>query len=194
MSHGNIWHNSRGLFWPKSFLGVPAEPRKFDFLYANFLPKYPPISLPFLIENHPILPKCCAVYNNLLKIHPLFEFGLLRLWWKPTGCCTKFCKKAPQKAGTYTYFTTSMWEPPLPEHNLYDQVLVVGLDTVTIYYIPLLTLNGLRHKRFVFSSPISQYERPRPVALASSACVDKTTKIITEFTHKDPFLHLKRAN
>ena len=43
------------------------------------------------------------------------------------------------------------------------------------------------------NSPISQYERPREVGLASSACVDKTTKIITEFTHKDPFLHLKRA-
>ena len=44
------------------------------------------------------------------------------------------------------------------------------------------------------NSPVSQYERPRAVALASSACVDKTTKIITEFTRKDPFLHLKRAN
>ena len=32
------------------------------------------------------------------------------------------------------------------------------------------------------NSPVSQYERPRGVALASSACVDKTTKIITEFT------------
>ena len=37
------------------------------------------------------------------------------------------------------------------------------------------------------NSPVSQYERPRAVALASSACVDKTTKIITEFTRKDPF-------
>ena len=44
------------------------------------------------------------------------------------------------------------------------------------------------------NSPVSQYKRPRAVALASSACVDKTTKIITEFTRKDPFLHLKRAN
>ena len=44
------------------------------------------------------------------------------------------------------------------------------------------------------NSPVSLYERPRPVALASSACVDKITKIITEFTRKDPFLHLKRAN
>ena len=42
--------------------------------------------------------------------------------------------------------------------------------------------------------PVSQYERPRAVALASSACVDKTTKIITEFTRKDPFLHQKQAN
>ena len=41
---------------------------------------------------------------------------------------------------------------------------------------------------------VSQYERPRAVALASSKYVDKTTKIITEFTRKDPFLHLKRAN
>ena len=43
-------------------------------------------------------------------------------------------------------------------------------------------------------SPVSQCERPREVALASSACVDKTTKIITEFLRKDPFLHMKRAN
>ena len=35
---------------------------------------------------------------------------------------------------------------------------------------------------------------PRAVALASSACVDKTTKIIIEFTRKDPFLPLKRVN
>ena len=48
---------------------------------------------------------------------------------------------------------------------------------------------------FAFGNrPVSQYERPRAAALASSACVDKTTKIITEFTRKDPFLHLKRAN
>ena len=36
-------------------------------------------------------------------------------------------------------------------------------------------------------------ERPRAVALASSACVDKTTKIITGFTRKDPFLHLNEG-
>ena len=38
--------------------------------------------------------------------------------------------------------------------------------------------------------PVSQYERPRAVVLTSSACVDKTTKIITEFTRKDPFFYI----
>ena len=42
--------------------------------------------------------------------------------------------------------------------------------------------------------PFPNTSAPRAVALASSACVDKIIKIITEFTRKDPFLHLKRAS
>ena len=57
----------------------------------------------------------------------------------------------------------------------------------TCHYGSLLT-------NYKLNLPVSQYERPRAVALASSACVDKTTKIITEFTRKDPFLRLKRVN
>ena len=49
-------------------------------------------------------------------------------------------------------------------------------------------------KKLCQNSPVSQYERPRVVALASSACVDIITKIITELTRKDTLLHLKRAN
>ena len=61
-----------------------------------------------------------------------------------------------------------------------------------------LALEYANESNFTFSSyltnsPVSQYKCPRAVALASSACVDKTTKIVTEFTRKDPFLHLKRA-
>ena len=44
---------------------------KFDFLCTNFFHNYPPISILFLIEKHPILPKLGAFYNNLLKIHLL---------------------------------------------------------------------------------------------------------------------------
>ena len=74
-----VW-DPGGLLLPKSYMDVPAEPRKFDFLYTNFSPNYPPISIPFTIEKHQILPKFGAFYNYLLKIHPIFEFGLLHLW------------------------------------------------------------------------------------------------------------------
>ena len=43
------------------------------------------------------------------------------------------------------------------------------------------------HRITPLNRPVSQYERPCAVALASSACLDRTTKIITEFTRKDPF-------
>ena len=75
-------------------LDMPAKPQKFNFLYTNFSPNYPPISIPFSIEKHPILPKLGAFYNNLFKIHPIFEFGLLHRWWKPTDRYTKFCENA----------------------------------------------------------------------------------------------------
>ena len=69
----------RVYFLPELHMDVPAEPRKIDFLYTNFLSNYTPISIPFSIENHPILPRLGAFYNKLLKIHPIFEFGFLCL-------------------------------------------------------------------------------------------------------------------
>ena len=92
-----------GLLSPQSFVDVPAEPRKFEFLYINFLPNYPPISIPFSIEKHPILPKLGAFYNNLLKTHPIIEFGLLRLWRKPTDLYTKSRKTTPKGRHLYVY-------------------------------------------------------------------------------------------
>ena len=103
---------------PKSYVDVPAEPWKSNFLYTNFSPNYLPISIPFSMEKHPILSKLAAFYNNLLKIHPTFEFGLFRLCWRPTHCYTKFREKTPQKAGTYTY-TMSMWGPPGVNNNIF---------------------------------------------------------------------------
>ena len=50
-----------------------------------------------------------------------------------------------------------------------------------------LALKTMFFGPIMHNSPVSQYEHPHVVALASSACVDKTTKIITEFTCKDPF-------
>ena len=69
----------RGVLLPKSYVDVPAEPQKFEFFHTSFLPNYPPISIPFSIEKHPILSRLHAFYNNLLKIHPIF------LIWAPSS-------------------------------------------------------------------------------------------------------------
>ena len=60
-----------GVLSPKSYVDVPAGPRKSDYLYSNFLPNFPPISIPFSKEKHPILIKLGAFYNNLPKIHTI---------------------------------------------------------------------------------------------------------------------------
>ena len=43
-----------GVLSPKSYVDVPAGPRKSDYLYTNFLPNFLPISIPFSKEKHPI--------------------------------------------------------------------------------------------------------------------------------------------
>ena len=61
-----------------------------------------------------------------------------------------------------------------------------------VLHVILVSHMAGRYYIFCFSgsvnnSPVSQYECPCTVALASSACVNKITKIITEFTRKDLF-------
>ena len=58
---------------------MPARPRKSDYLYTNFLPNFPPISIPFSKEKHPIWIKLGAFYNNLPKIHPIYVI------WAPSS-------------------------------------------------------------------------------------------------------------
>ena len=55
----------------------------------------------------------CFLPYNLLKIHPIFEFGLLRLWWNPRSLYQISRKSTPKGRHIYTY-TMSMWEPPPP--------------------------------------------------------------------------------
>ena len=100
-----------GVLSPKSYVDVPAGPRKSDYLYTNFLPNFPPISIPFSKEEHPIWIKLGAFYNNLPKIHPIYVIWAPSSLMKPPDRYTKFREKVPQKAGTYTY-TMSMWDPP----------------------------------------------------------------------------------
>ena len=49
-----------GLLSLKSYVDVPARPRKSDYLYTNILPNFLPMSIPFLKEKHPIFDKLGA--------------------------------------------------------------------------------------------------------------------------------------
>ena len=65
----------------------------------------------FLIEKHPISPRLGAFYSNLLKVHPFYIIWALSSLITPLHGYTKFCDKAPRKAGTYI---TYQCENPSP--------------------------------------------------------------------------------
>ena len=90
---------------------MPAGPRKSGFLYTNFLPNFPPISIPFSKKKHAILTKLGAFYNNLPKTHPIYVIWAPSSLMKTPDRYTKFDEKVPQKAGTYTY-TCQCENPP----------------------------------------------------------------------------------
>ena len=82
-------------------------------------------------------------------------------------------------------------------HNFYSFSYNESYTIYTIFSLQYLLSYDIIHiafTKFTVILPFHLYKRPRAVALVSSTCVDKTTKIITEFTRKDPFLHLKQAN
>ena len=84
-------------FSPKSYVDVPARPRKSDFPYTNFLPNFPLISIPFSKEKHPILNKLGAFYNNLPKIHTIYTIWAHSSLIKPPIAIPNFVKKRPKR-------------------------------------------------------------------------------------------------
>ena len=86
-----------GVLSPNLYVDVPAGPRKSDFLYTHFLPNFPPISIPFSKEKHPILTKLDAFYNNLPKIHPIYVIWAPLSLMKPPNRYTKFHEKSHKR-------------------------------------------------------------------------------------------------
>ena len=109
LKSAKIWPGG-GVTLAKIVHGCACRKSKTWLSLYHFFAQLPTHQYTIFDRKHPILPKLGAFYNNLLKIHPIFEFGLLLLWRKPPDRYTKFGEKAPQKAGTFTY-TMSMWEP-----------------------------------------------------------------------------------
>ena len=87
-----------GVLSPKSYVDVPAGPRKSNYLYTNFLPNFPPISIPFSKEKHPIWIKLGAFYNNLPKMHPIYVIsGSFVSDENPLIAIPNFAKKCPKR-------------------------------------------------------------------------------------------------
>ena len=107
--------NPGGLLSPKSYVDVPAGPRKSDFLYTNFLPNFPPINIPFLKEKHPILTKLDAFYNNLPKIHPIYvTWAPSSLMKTPQSLYQISRKSTPKGRHIYVYHVNVRNPPPPP--------------------------------------------------------------------------------
>ena len=84
----------------KLYMNVPAEPQESDFIYTSFLLNYPPISIPLMIEKHPILPKFGVFYYNLLKILPINYLGSF-VSDVTHDRYAKFCEKSAPKGSTF---------------------------------------------------------------------------------------------
>ena len=77
---------------------MPAGPRKSDYLNTNFLLNFPPISVPFMKEKHPIWPNWVLFYNNLPQIHPnLCNLGSFVSDENPRIAIPNFAKKRPKR-------------------------------------------------------------------------------------------------
>ena len=102
-----------GVLSPKSYVDVPAGPRKPDYLYTNFLPNFPPISIPFSKEKHPIWIKLGAFYNNLPKIHPIYViWAPSSLMKTPRSLYQISRKSAPKGRHIYVYHVNVRTPPP----------------------------------------------------------------------------------
>ena len=135
----SLWEIWRGSFWiyftgggggvlsPKSYVDVPAGPRKSDYLYTNFLPNFPPISIPFSKEKHPILIKLGAFYNNLPKIHPIYVIWAPSSLMKTPRSLYQISRKSAPKGRHMCVYHVNVRTPPgyftvLPSQK-YPQIL-----------------------------------------------------------------------
>ena len=103
-----------GVLSPKSYVDVPAGPRKSDYLYTNFLPNFPPISILISKEKHPICIKLGAFYNNLPKIHPIYVIWAPSSLMKTPGSLYQISRKSAPKGRHIYVYHVNVRTPPGP--------------------------------------------------------------------------------
>ena len=108
-----------GVLSPKSYVDVPDGPRKSDYLYTNFLPNFPPISIPFSKEKHPIWIKLGAFYNNLPKIHPIYVIWAPSSLMKTPRSLYQISRKSAPKGRHIYVYQVNVRTPPPPRDVIY---------------------------------------------------------------------------
>ena len=81
-----------------------AIPKKAQFL--------DPSIYHFLQKNTQFGPNCVLFWHNSPKYTQFCKLGALGQWQKPSHRYTKFHENTPQKAGTYTYTSIILSNPP----------------------------------------------------------------------------------
>ena len=125
----HAWSGGGGVLSPKLYVDVPAGPRKSDYLYTNFWPNFPPISIPFSKEKHPIWIKLGAFYNNLPKIHPIYViWAPSSLMKTPRSLYQISRKSAPKGRHIYVYQVNVRTPPPGAWSTLLFKCWTVKID------------------------------------------------------------------
>ena len=126
-----------GLLSPKSYVDVPAGPRKSDFLYTIFLPNFPPISIPFLKEKHPILTKLGAFYSNLPKIHPIYVIWAPSSLMKTPRSLYQFLRKSAPKGRHIHVYHVNVRTPPPGQFAPKNNFNILGYNVTCVDVVPI---------------------------------------------------------
>ena len=116
---GGGWPEPRGGFFHQNRMWMCLPDLETDYLYTNCLPNFPPISIPFSKEKHPIWIKLGAFYNNLPNIHPIYViWAPSSLMKTPRSLYQISRKSAPKGRHICVYQVNVRTPPPGPELKL----------------------------------------------------------------------------
>ena len=142
-------------------MDVPAGPRKSDYLYTNFLPNFPLISIPFSEEKHPIWIKLGAFYNNLPKIHPIYVIWAPSSLMKTPRSLYQISRKGAPKGRHIYVYHVNVRTPPgatyIVRELWYNHMLRAGAELRNACennQTPVKTMNANKSKRPLYIAPM----------------------------------------
>ena len=130
-------------------MDVPARPGKSDFLYTNFLPNFPPISIPFSKGSTQFWPNwvlftiICPKYTQFYTV-----WVPLSLMKTPRSLYQISWKSAPKGRHIYAPYTMSMWEPP----PLVIRMPIISREIIGLIYTTWTSINNQRSRKWDYKA------------------------------------------